>query len=126
MVFFPNQELELWDYEESTTEFNSYLEPKKEYSLEDTIPCDFQPMSPNETLREFGEILEDTYKIYINQDVDVNPKMVLRIKGETDTYEITGTPINNNHLRIVKHKKIIVQKHRKPVKLVTKPVEVKP
>ena len=46
MVFFPNEKLELWDYTESATEFNSYLEPKKEYQLTDTVPCNFQPMSP--------------------------------------------------------------------------------
>lgn len=117
MVFFPNQELELWDYTESETEFNPYLEPKKEYHLTATVPCDFQSMSPNETLREFGEVLEDTYKIYIDQDVPVTSSMILRLKDEPDTYEITGTPINNNHLIPVQHKKLVVQKQRKPAKL---------
>lgn len=117
MVFFPNQELELWGYTESTTEFNPYMEPKKEYHLADTIPCDFQSMGPNESIREFGEVLEDTYKIYIDRNVNVTHDMVLRIKGDVDTYEITGTPIDNNHLTPVQHKKIVVQKHRKPVKL---------
>ena len=118
MVFFPNQQLELWEYTESTTEFNAYLEPKKEYHLKDTVPCDFQPMSPNDDLKEFGEILEDTYKIYIDQEVEVDSKMILRIVGEPDTYSITGTIMNNNHLLPVKHKKIVVQKQRKPLKLV--------
>ena len=117
MVFFPNQELELWRYAESTTEFNPYLEPKKEYHLIETIPCDFQVMGPNETLREFGEILEDTYKIYIDYDVELTHDMVLRIKGEPDTYKITGTPITNNHLLPVHHKKLVVKKQRKPAKL---------
>ena len=117
MVFFPNQELELWAYTESTTEFNPYLEPKKEYYLKTTVPCDFQAMSPNETIREFGEVLEDTYKIYLDKDVEVTHDMVLRIKGEPATYEITGTPINNNHLAPVQHKKLVVQKQRKPIKL---------
>ena len=120
MIFFPNQELELWEYTESATEFNPYLEPVKEYYLANTIPCDFQSMGPNETLREFGEVLEDTYKIYIDRNVNVTHDMVLRIKGEPDTYEITGTPIDNNHLTPVQHKKIVVQKHRKPVKLEVK------
>lgn len=122
MVFFPNQELELWEYTESTTEFNSYLEPKKEYHLAETVPCDFQVMSPNDTIKEFGEILEDTYKIYIDSDVNVTPDMILRIKGEPYTYEVTGAPINNNHLQPAMHKKLIVQKQRKPAKLVEEDV----
>lgn len=117
MVFFPNQELELWGYTESSTEFNPYMEPKKEYYLVTTVPCDFQVMGPNESIKEFGEVLEDTYKIYIDPTVEVTHDMVLRLKGAPDTYEITGTPINNNHLLPVKHKKLVVQKQRKPVRL---------
>lgn len=75
-------------------------------------------MSPNDNLREFGELLEDTYKIYIDKDVEVDPKMLLRIQGQPDTYSIQGTPITNNHLLpIVQHKKIVVQKERKPTEV---------
>lgn len=116
MVFFPNHKLELWEYHE-TSELDSYLEPKKEYCLTGTVDCDFQSMSPNESLKEFGEIRADTYKIYIDQNVSVTDTMVLRLQNETPTYEITGTVINNNHLPVVNHKKIIVRKHRKPVPL---------
>ena len=117
MVFFPNETLEIFEYKE-TGELNSYLEPKKEYVLKETVPCDFQVMSPNDNLREFGELLEDTYKIYIDKDIEINPKMLLRIQGKPDTYSIQGTPINNNHLLpIVQHKKIIVQKERKPTEV---------
>lgn len=124
MVFFPNETLELWEYKESTTEFNSYLEPKKEYHLKTSIPCDIQPMSPDDQLKEFGEMLEDTYKIYIDQAVEILPSMILRIQGQTSTYEIQGTPMNNNHLLPVKHKKIIVKKQRKPAKLKEENAEV--
>lgn len=116
MVFFPNEQLELWEYTE-TEELDSYLEPKKQYCLKKTIPCDFQSMTPKESIKEFGEIREDTYKIYINLNEPVDNSTVLRIQGETSTYEITGTVIRNNHLPMVNHQKIIVQKHRKPLKL---------
>ena len=118
MVFFPNQNLELFEYTE-TSELNSYLEPKHEYTYLTTIPCDFQSMNPNESIKEFGEIREDTYKIYVDVNAPVTSSMILRIEGEPDTYEITGTVINNNHLMpIVQHKKIIVQKQRKPTKVI--------
>ncbi len=123
MVFFPNQNLELFEYTE-TSELNAYLEPKKEYTYTATIPCDFQAMNPNDSLREFGEVLTDTYKIYIDQKVEVNPSMILRIEGQEDTYEILGTPIDNNHLLPVKHKKIVVRKQRKPTLVKTPVVDV--
>ena len=117
MVFFANEQLELWQYSESETDFNEYYEPVKEYTKIDTVPCDFQSMTPSDSLKEFGEVLEDTYKIYLNIDVPIESTMVLRLQNKTDTYEIIGTPIINNHLSIVSHKKIIVQKQRKPTKL---------
>ena len=117
MVFFPNEKLELWDYTESATEFNSYLEPRKEYQLTDTVPCNFQPMSPNDSLKEFGEVLEDTYKCIIDSNVDINPRMIVRLQGKTDTYEITGTPMVNTHFIQTKHTKIILHKQRKPTQL---------
>ena len=43
--------------------------------------------------------------------------MILRLKGKTDTYEITGTVIDNNHLLPVQHLKITVIKQRKPTEV---------
>ena len=80
MVFFPNAELELYQYTESATEFNSYYEPLKEYSLMDTVPCNFQPMSPNDSLKQFGEILTDTYKVIIDYNVTVESSMLVKVK----------------------------------------------
>lgn len=116
MVFFPNEQLELWDYSE-TSELNSYLEPKKEYTLTDTVPCDFQSMTPADNLKEFGEELTDTYKIIIDSKVTVHSSTILRLHGKPDTYEIMGTPVINNHLPIVDHIKLVVQKQRKPTQL---------
>lgn len=118
MVFFPNEKIEIYEYTE-TGELNSYQEPKKEYQLTCTIPCDFQTMSPNDTLKEFGEILEDTYKIYLPKEVNISPSMIIRLVGKPDTYEILGTPIMNNHLLPVQHIKLVVKKQRKPTKVNT-------
>lgn len=117
MVFFPNQTLELWETTESPVDKNSYYEPKKTYTFHGEVECDFQSMSPKETLNEFGEVLQDTYKAYLPQDTDITSSMLCRILGEPDTYAIIGTPINNNHLKPVFHKKIILQKQRKPTLL---------
>ena len=117
MVYFPNVNIELWDYTESTTEFNPYYEPLKEYSLTNTVPGNLQPMSPNEMLKEFGEILTDTYKIIIDSDVNISPSMLIRVKDQPDTYEIVGTPMVNTHFAPTSHTKIVVKKQRKPTPL---------
>lgn len=118
MVFFPNEELELYQYIESATEFNSYYEPLKEYSLMDTVPCNFQPMSPNDSLKQFGEILTDTYKVIIDYNVTVEPSMLVKVKGKPDTYEIVGTPMVNTHFTPTRHTKLILKKQRKPTKVI--------
>ena len=117
MVYFPNKELELYDYLESDTQFNSYGEPLKEYSLVNVIPCNFQPMSPNDSFKEFGEILTDTYKVIIDSSVSVNHRMLVKVKDEPDTYEILGTPMVNTHFAPTKHIKLILKKQRKPTRV---------
>ncbi|WP_296789918.1 hypothetical protein [uncultured Methanobrevibacter sp.] len=119
MVYFPNVELELYEYTDSLTEFNSYYEPLREYTLKETVPCNFQPMTPNDSLKEFGEILTDTYKAIIDSNVEVNPRMLVKVKGEPDTYEITGTPMVNTHFTPTRHTKLVLKKQRKPTKVIT-------
>ena len=117
MPYFPNVNLELWDYTESLTDFNSYYEPLREYVLVGVYPANFQPMSPNDSLKEFGEILTDTYKVNLSSDVPVNPSMLVRVEGQQDTYEILGSPMVNTHFRPTKHIKLVIKKQRKPTQL---------
>ena len=117
MVFFPNVELELWSYNESSVEYNIYGEKETYYTLQDTVVADFQVLSTNESIKEYGEILQDTYKAYIDNTVDIHESMIIRVKGYEDTYTITGTIILNNHFLPTTHKKILLKKMRKPQEL---------
>ena len=117
MVFFPNCEIELWDYTEDDVLPNIYGEVEQYYVLVDVVECDFQNLSNQDSLKEFGKILQDTYKLYLDVNVPINDRMIIRKVGEKWTYEIKGTPMTNFHFDITNHKKIIVQKHRKPLKL---------
>lgn len=119
MIFYPffrKKELEIYDYKEDTLEYNVYGEPKERYTYVGTYPCDFQPLSPNATLKEFGKILTDTYKIYLNINTPINDKSVFRLKGESDTYICIGSP--QYHYNIIKHVKVEVQKTRQPIKVI--------
>lgn len=115
VLFFPNETLEVYEYVEKESRDRFLGEPEFEYQYITSVPCDFQPASPKDSQMEYGKILEDSYKIYIDGSVDITDTMILRLEGKKDTYKITGTPLNNNHF--LKHKKIIVQKQRKPVHL---------
>ncbi len=115
VLFFPNYEVELWEYTEKESRDRFLGESEYEYNLVATVPCDFQPMSMKDSQMEYGKILEDAYKIYLDGSVEITDTMVLRLVGEKDTYKITGTPSNNNHF--LHHHKVVVQKQRKPIKL---------
>ena len=117
MVFFPNCEIELWDYDEDDALLDIYGEVEQYYVLVEIVECDFQSLSNQDSMKEFGKVLEDTYKIYLDVDVEINDRMIIRKVDEPWTYEIKGTPNNNNHFNIAQHKKVILQKQRKPVKL---------
>lgn len=112
MVFFPNEKIELWEYQDSETKYNIYGEPEEEYKLATVVPCDIQPMSPQDNIKSFGKILQDTYKMYLDKNIPITDTMIIRVVGKPDTYKITGTPMLNNHL--LHHKKIILKKQRKP------------
>jgi hypothetical protein len=115
MPFFPNTQLELWEYQESTTEFNLYGEPELEYNHVTTVDCDMQPLSVSDSLKEYGKILQDTYKTYLDINAPITDTMICRVQNQPDTYKVIGTPSHNNHL--LHHIKLLLQKERKPTPL---------
>lgn len=113
--FFKNEDMELYEIIESSSRYNVYGEAEVEYELVGVYPCDFQPMSPRDVYKEFGKVLQDTYKIYCNIDVPVTDTMIIKLKGKPETYHIIGSPEFNT--RLLKHIKMEVQKTRKPIQL---------
>ena len=114
MVFFPNETIHFYDIQDTET-LDLYGNPRKGYQHILSAEVDFQPMTPKDTLKEYGEILEDTYKIYTDINLEITPTMILVLDSDKSQYKITGTPITNNHILETYHKKIIVQKLRKLV-----------
>ncbi|MBQ6220030.1 MAG: hypothetical protein IJH63_00330 [Methanobrevibacter sp.] len=115
VLFFPNEQLELYEYTEKESRDAFLGESEYSYDYITTVPCDFQPMTPKDSLQEYGKILEDTYKIYVSGEVKITDTMILKLKGQRETYKIIGSPSNYNHF--LHHHKIVVQKQRKPKKL---------
>lgn len=116
MVFFPNEIVELWEYNEEGEIPNFFGETISTHNYVGSFIVDFQPVTPKDNMNDYGKTLEDTYKMYLDLDVPITDTMILRLEGKPDTYSIVGTPIFNNH-NVVPHIKVIVQKQRQPTKL---------
>lgn len=112
MVFFPNTTIELWGYSD-TDQYDKHGELVGDYHLKCETEADFQPMSANDTLEQFGEILQDTYKIFLSPDIEVENTDIIVI-GD-NSYSIMGTPEDWNHF--LNYKQLTVKKHRKKMKL---------
>lgn len=108
-MFFDNTTIEIFTYTPGIDDYGN----TDNYEFRESVPADIQPVNPISTYREFGKILQDTYNLYLQEDVEIHDTDLIRI--EDDVFEIIGTPEDWNH--IIKHRKIVVRKQRKPVKL---------
>lgn len=108
--FFPNCRIELYEYVENE-EYDIYGEPLVSYNLVGTYVCDFQTQSTRDQLLMYGKILNDTFKLFLDIDVPINDKMIIKKQGEDDTYVLIGSPQKYDHF--LKHQEVTVQKTRK-------------
>ena len=113
MVYYPNMEIDICSYID-TEILDAYGNPEKAYVYRETVPADFQPSSRNDRLTEAGEILQDTYRMYLDVTVTVDPTDIFR-DPSGDTYTIIGSPIVNNRFKVSSHKRVDVQKTNKPI-----------
>ena len=111
MTFFPNTKIKILQYNPSDVECDDYGEVVGGYTETEELDADFQPLSTQESIRDFGEILQDTYKLYLPLDTRIKPQDRILIDGIT--YAIIGTPMRMNHFIKVSHTKVIIQRFRK-------------
>ena len=113
---YKTKQVEVYSYNESGEEYNVYGEPLEEYKYVGTFDCDFQPLTPSYTLKEYGKILTDSYKIYMDSSTPIDDKTVFRLKGGHDTFMCIGSP--QYHYNLIEHVKVEVQKTRQPIKVI--------
>ena len=109
--FFPNCTIELDDYTENE-EYDVYGEPIVSYEKVGEYVCDFQTLSNRDSQLMFGKILNDTFKLFLDFDVPITDKMMIKKKGENNTYMLIGSPQKYDHF--LRHQEVTVQKTRKP------------
>ena len=110
LPFFPNEEMDIYTLQENNDDYD-YYGAKNEYVYKETIPVDIQPLSPTSSLREFGKILQDTYKVIFNINAEISDTDQLRINDIK--FEIIGSVDTWNH--VLPHKEMLIQKQRKKV-----------
>lgn len=108
--FFPNEEMDIYTLSENSNDYD-YYGAKNEYVYKETIQVDIQPLSPTSSLREFGKILQDTYKVIFDINIEINDTDQLRINEEK--FEIIGSISTWNH--VLPHKEMLIKKQRKKV-----------
>lgn len=109
VLFFPNTELKAYSYS-PTIVYDEDDVPTTGYEYRENIKVDLQPVSAEDSQREFGKILQDTYKIFLEPNTEINDTDIL-IDDEGNEYKVIGTPQNWNHL--LNHKHVLLQKQRK-------------
>lgn len=119
-MYFPNTTMQIFTYT-NLSETDAYGNSKKGYVYRETVPVDFQASGRRDKLTEAGELLQDTYKIYLDVNVTVNSNDIFK-DPDGNTYTVIGTPIVNNRFNLTKHKKIELQKTNKPIKV--EPIKV--
>jgi len=71
-----------------------------------TVKGDFQPMSPSEQLREFGSIVQGSYKLYLDPDVEILPNYKVAVEGYDRKFQVRGTPMK--YTALIPHIKVIL------------------
>ena len=102
----PNEEIELYSHDEDDYDFHG---PKNDYTPRETVKGNFSPLSTSSSLKEFGKILTDTYRLILDENVIIYDTDLVKVNGVD--YEIIGTPENWNH-GLLPHKTILLQKLR--------------
>lgn len=108
--FFPNEEMDIYTLSDNQDDYD-YYGKKNEYVYKETVQVDIQPLSPTSSLREFGKILQDTYKVIFDINVEINDKDQLLINDTK--FEIIGSISTWNH--VIPHKEMLLKKIRKGV-----------
>ena len=106
-IFFPNEEMCIYTLQESDYD---YYGKKTSYVFKEKVPVDMQPYSPSSSLKEFGKILQDTYTVIFDENIEVQDTDQLIINGIK--YQIVGSVETWNH-GVIPHKEMLIQKLRK-------------
>ena len=115
MVYFYNRNLEIWEPTNKST-IDLYTGEKQiKYEFYIIADADVQQITPESSMKEYGKILEDAYRVFIDTWIEINPKSILRMENTKTTYQIRGTPELRDH--ILPYVTFVMEKQRTPTPL---------
>ena len=106
LPFFPNESMDI--YSVHNDEYDEFGR-KNEYVYKETVAIDMQPYSPESSMQRFGKILQDTYTVIFDENIEVTDTDKLLINNIY--YEIIGSVENWNH--VLPHKQMLIKRLRK-------------
>lgn len=112
-MFFPNTTVEIYEETADAEQFGAdeYTgAPKTGPVLQSTVQGDFQPLSPGQSLREFGAVIQGTYRLYLDVDVQISASSQVKVDGQL--YQVHGDPMKRTAL--IPHIKVLLVRERTP------------
>ena len=106
-IFFPNETMHIYTHQKGELD---YYGSQNTYVFKESVPVDMQLYSPTSSLQKFGKVLQDTYVIIFDENIDISDTDHLIIND--NKYEIIGSIENCNH-GLIPHKEMIIKKQRK-------------
>lgn len=112
-MFFPNATVEIYEETQDAEQFGAdeYTgETKSGPVLQSTVQGDFQPLSPGQSLKEFGTVIQGTYRLFLDVGTQITADSKVKIDGQF--YKVQGDPMVRNSL--IPHIKVLLIRERTP------------
>jgi hypothetical protein len=107
MVFFKNKAIEIFqEKHDDTCGKDLHGKPKKCFIKIGEAEGNFKPLSKNESLKEFGDIVQDSYQILVEPSVVIDSSCRVKVQGFQNMFLVNGDP--NDCSLFLPQKKVIL------------------
>jgi len=70
-----------------------------------TVKGGFHPLSQGKQLREFGQVIKGSAKLFLDPDVEITSTCKVRVEGEEHLFQVQGIPAKRTallpHLKVL-------------------------
>ena len=108
MILFSRDIVEIYKeiLDGSKCGYDHYDQPRKCMILSNIVQGNLQPLSPNESRQIFGTILQDNYRLYLEENVKIENNYKIRIKSIEGCFKVIGTP--KQYKKIIPHIEVLL------------------
>jgi hypothetical protein len=84
---------------------DSYGKPRKCLVGKSMVKGGFHPMSQGKQLREFGQVIKGSAKLFLDPDVEITSTCKVRVEGEEPLFQVQGIPAKRtarlSHIKVL-------------------------